>query len=166
MWRYVFKVLPYVFYLLLISFFQILLSDITSIMGARIAILPLVIFLISIYKNDAEAIWFSAAAVFVTYTVDPIRAGTLMIVAALLVSAAGYLKARLNLGSRAIKISFIAFGTLILESISQILITYDGFLYTLVRFILPSTLYTTLVSAFFFALVDKRSVPLSEADIS
>ncbi len=148
------KVVPYLVYLFVLSFFQVILSEPLSIGAAHIAIAPLIISLVAIYKSQTEAIWFGAAAAFVVNTGAPDAAAAGMIVAALIALGANYFKSRLNLESLPAKIAVVSAGCLLFELTRVTFLSTADVFYIYAVDSLPSTVYTSVVAYMFFLFKD------------
>ncbi len=149
------KILPYLVYLFLISMYQIILAEPLSVWGAHLAIAPMVIALVAIYKPQVVAIWFGASAAFVVNTGSPEGAAAGMIVAAFIAIGANYFKSRLNLESLPAKVAVVAAGCLLFELVRvTFLSTSDVFRIYLVDS-LPSTAYTAVAAYIFFLFKDR-----------
>ncbi len=149
------RLIPYIVYLFLISMFQVLLAEPLSIGSAHIALAPLIISLVAIYKPQVVAIWFGAAAAFVVNTGSPEAAAAGMIVAALIAIGANYFKSRLNLDSLPAKVAVVCSGSLLFEMARVTFLSTSEVFHIFAVESLPSTLYTTAVAYMFLLFKDR-----------
>jgi hypothetical protein len=149
------KLLPYLIYLFLISMFQILLEEPLSIGTAHLALAPLIIALVAIYKSQVVAIWFGASAAFVVNTGAPEGAAAGMIVAALIAIGANYFKSRLNLDSLPAKVAVVSAGCLLFEIARVTFISTSDVFHIYLVDTLQSTAYTAVVAYVFFLFKDR-----------
>jgi len=149
------RVVPYIVYLFLLSFFEVILVEPLSIGAAHIALAPLMISLVAIYKSQTVAIWFGAAVAFVVNTGAPDAAAVGMIVAALIALGANYFKSRLNLESLPAKIAVVGVGCLLFELARVTFLSTADVFYVYAVDSLPSTVYTSVVAYVFFLFKDR-----------
>lgn len=146
--------MPYILYLYLVALHQVILQEMTTIWGASLALAPLVITLVAIYKSQTLAIWFGCAMAFLVNTGDVAATAAGMIVAAAVAVGVGYFKGRLNLESLPARLTVVALGCLLFEFERVVFISPTEIHYLLLTVIIPSVVYTTVVAALFFAFKD------------
>lgn len=150
------KILPYLLYLFLITFHLIILSDIISILGARLNVLMLIIVMIGLFKSETEGVWFGlAAGVIVGAARLDIMAWEVLLITFIAV-AVKQVSSRINLDSLASKVVVLASAVFLHEVIISLIIFTDKIFFILIRYILPSTAYTVLVGLILFLIKDGR----------
>lgn len=137
--------IPYILYLLLLGFHQVILSETFSIWDVRLALTPLIFTLVAIYKDQGVATAFAATSAFVMSSNDPGAAAGTMIVAAAVALGITHYRGRLNLDSLAARLALIAVGCLVYEIARVTLITTQDLFFTYVRYMLPSVVVTSAV---------------------
>lgn len=148
------RIIPYFLYLFLIGFYQVVLMEPLMIWGVWIALAPLMVSLVAIYKSQVTAVWFAAGAMFVVNAGDVAASSLQMIVATLVALGIGRYKDHLNLESLPARLALVVAGCFILELVRVTLVTGDGLFFTYLRYMLPSILYTGLVAVLFFLIKD------------
>lgn len=150
------KILPYLLYLFLITFHLIILSDIISILGARLNVLMLIIVMIGLFKSETEGVWFGlAAGVIVGAARLDIMAWEVLLITFIAV-AVKQVSSRINLDSLASKVVVLASAVFLHEVVISLIIFTDKIFFILIRYILPSTAYTVLVGLILFLIKDGR----------
>lgn len=150
------KVLPYLLYLFLITFHSIILSDIISILGARLNLLVLIIVIIGLFKSETEAVWFGlSAGIIVGATRLDLMPWEVLIITIIAV-AVKQVSSRINLESLASKVVVLASGVFLHEVIMALIISTEEFFFILIRYILPGTAYTVFVGLIYFLVKDGR----------
>lgn len=148
-------VIPYLLYLLLLGFHQVILTDILSIWGVHLALTPLIFTLVAVYKEQGVATAFAATAAFVATSNDPGAAAGTMIVAAGVTLGISHFRGRLNLDSLSARLALISAGCLVFEIARVTLITTQDLFYTYARHMIPSVVLTSLVGLVFLLFKDE-----------
>ena len=147
-------VIPYLLYLLLLGFHQVILTDIFSIWDVRLALTPLIFTLVAIYKDQGVATAYAATSAFVVSSNDPGAAAGTMIVAAGVALGISHYRGRLNLDSLAARLALISVGCLVYEIARVTLITTQDLFYTYARHMIPSVIMTSAVGLIFLLFKD------------
>ena len=150
------KVIPYLLYLFLITFHLIILSDIISILGARLNLLILIIVMIGLFKSETEAIWFglSAGIIVGAARLDVMQWEVLVIT--IIAVVVKQVSSRINLESLASKVVVLACGVFLHEVVISLITFTEEFFFILIRYIIPSTAYTVIVGLILFLIKDGR----------
>jgi len=150
------KVLPYLLYLFLITFHSIILSDIISILGARLNLLVLIIVIIGLFKSETEAVWFGLSAGIIVGAARLDLMPWEVLIITIIAVAVKQVSSRINLESLASKVVVLASGVFLHEVIMALIISTEEFFFILVRYILPGTAYTVLIGLIYFLVKDGR----------
>lgn len=153
-WSRIARVIPYALYLALIALYEALLSEPLAVAGAQISLAGLCVLLVAVYKSENTAIWFAAAAMFLSNSGDAAAAGVMMIVAALVAMAASFFKSRLNMESLLARLAIVAVGCLILELLRTAFLSTTELLWVYLRYSAPTVAYTVVVAWLFFLFKD------------
>ncbi len=154
------KLIPYILYLLLVAFYEVILRDLTSIYGVALGLPVLLVLAVAVYKSELSAIWFGFAVGLVTAaTSRPELSGWYALATAGLGSAAFHLRERLNLESLASKLLLVFGGALVYNVVMTVINRPDGFFFTLGTSVIPGALYTTVVAWVFFQFSEGRMTP-------
>lgn len=149
------RALPYLFYLALLGFYQVILTDILSIWDVRLALTPLIFTLVAVYKEQGVATAFAASAAFVATSNDAVAAAGTMIVAAGVTLGISYYRGKLNLDSLYARLALISVGCLVFEIARVTMITTQDLLYTYVRYMIPSIILTSAAGLIFLLFKDE-----------
>ena len=150
------RVIPYILYLFLITFHSIILSDIVSILGARLNMLILIIVIIGLFKSETESIWFGLTAGIIVGSTRLDLMPWEVLVITIIAVAVKQVSSRINLESLASKVAVLACSVFLHEVIITLIISTEEFFFLLIRYILPGTAYTVLVGLIFFLIKDGR----------
>ena len=150
------RIIPYILYLLLISFHDVILDDATRIFNASIHLSTLFVFAVALYKSEITATWFGFAVGIVTSAEVPQMMGWHAFLLACLAVLAYQVRQRLNLESIYSRILVIAGGVLVVGLINLLLESFDSFFYLIWGRVLLGTIYTSLVAWIFFMFKDGR----------
>jgi len=150
------KVLPYLLYLFLITFHSIILSDIISILGARLNLLVLIMVIIGLFKSETEAVWFGLSAGIIVGAARLDLMPWEVLIITIIAVAVKQVSSRINLESLASKVVVLASGVFLHEVIMALIISTEEFFFILVRYILPGTAYTVLIGLIYFLVKDGR----------
>lgn len=144
------RILPYLLYLLLISFWVVILRDGTALFGATINLPAFLVLAVALYKDDLAAVWFGFFVGVIGAAATPQLMGWLALVTAGLGLVASFVKVRLNLDSLKAKILLIAGGVLVHNILTLAIIQPENFWSLLVVSGLGGTVYTTVLAWLFF----------------
>ncbi len=150
------RVLPYLLYLFLITFHLIILSDLISILGARLNMLILIIVIIGLFKSETEAIWFGLSAGIIVGAARLDLMPWEVLVITVIAVAVKQVSSRINLESLASKVVVLACSVFLHEVIITLIISTEEIFFILIRYILPGTAYTVLIGLIFFLIKDGR----------
>jgi rod shape-determining protein MreD len=148
------RLLPYIFYLIVISFHEVIFRDATSIVGISIDLPALIVLTIALYKAEKTAVWFGFIVGVVMAAGNPVTMGYHALVLAALALITFHARERLNLDSFAAKLILIVGGVLIHNIVTILVIQPSEIVYQLWRFALPGTIYTGLVSIIFLFFLE------------
>lgn len=145
------RVLPFLLYLWLVAFHQVILDDATSILGLVNINLPvMMVLLVGLYKSELDACWFGFMVGLVAY------AGSSSMVGwhALVMAGIGYLtfhsRAKINLESLYSRLLLVLCGVILHNVVVLIISGSDGFLYLLATQAITGAVYTSIVAWIFF----------------
>lgn len=148
------EVIPYLLYLLLMGFHQVILTDVFSFWDVRLALTPLIFTLVAIFKGQGVATAFAATAAFVASSNDPGAAAGTMIVAAGVALGISHYRGKLNLDSLVARLALISVGCLVFEIARVTLITTQDLFYVYARHMIPSVILTSMVGIVFLLFKD------------
>ena len=148
------KVIPYIFYLLIISFHEVILRNSTAIVGITIDLPALIVLTIALYKSEIAAVWFGFVAGVVMSAGNPVTMGYNAMVLAALALITFHARERLNLDSFAAKLILVIGGVLLHSIVIILVLQPSEFVYQVWRFALPGTIYTGLVSIIFLFFLE------------
>jgi len=150
------RVVPFLIYLILIVFHQVIFRDLSSIYNVSFNLAGFFILCIALYKDEFVVLWFGFAAGIVVSAGDPQQMGWFSLMFAFIGFIAFHVRGRLNLESMSAKLGLIA-GGIFLCNIGEIIINgSDNFIFQTVYTALPSTIYTSVVAWLFFLFKEKR----------
>lgn len=145
------RIIPFLLYLWLVAFHQVILTDATSIYGVVNINLPaLVVLLVGLYKSELDACWFGFMVGLVAY------AGTTNMMGwhALVMTAIGYLtfhaRAKINLESLYSKLLLVLGGVMVHNIAVLIMSQSDGVFYLLATRVITGAVYTSVIAWIFF----------------
>lgn len=148
------EVIPYILYLLLLGFHEVIVADVFSIWDVRLAFTALIITLVAIYQSQGVATAFAATAAFVASNNDHGAAAGTMIVAAGVALGISHFRGKLNLDSLAARLALISVGCLVFEIARVTLITTQDLFYVYARHMIPSVILTSIVGFVFLLFKD------------
>lgn len=146
------RLIPYIFYLLLISFHVVILADLTSILGARIDLAAFIILAVAMYKGELPAIWFGFLAGLTAGATLPNAIGWYALFGATLGLTASRVKDRMNIEALAAKLVIVFIGVAFYNLAISFVIQSEGLGALWWRDIPAGALYTTVLAAIFFAI--------------
>ncbi|MBD3256905.1 rod shape-determining protein MreD [candidate division GN15 bacterium] len=144
------RILPYLFYLLLIAMFVVIFEDITYIYRAGINLPMFIVLAVALYKDARQATWFGFAAGIVAFAALPEVIGWHALFMAGLGFIAARVKVRLNLESLKAKLLLILGGVLV-HNLLVVLVNHAQEFFTLLwSSALLGAVYTTAIAWVFF----------------
>lgn len=150
------RILPYILYLFLIAFFEVILKNLTSIYGVSINLTALIVMLVAIYKSEVISLWFG----FVAGLVMAAGAVEFHVLPALITSGLGlaafHAWRRLNFESVYSKLLVVFIGTFLHYLLLLLVEGGASFFYVVLIKALPGAIYTTVIAYFFFLIVEGR----------
>lgn len=150
------RIIPYILYLLLVAFHEVIFRDLTAIYGVTIYLPAFLILAVALYKSELTVVWFGFAVGLVTSAGAPAVVGWFGLLGAAIGAAAFHLRERLNLESLASKLLLMSLGILTYSIVETIIVRPDGFWYILGTQVLPGTVYTTVLAWVFFLFREGR----------
>ncbi len=150
------KILPYIFYLLLISAHMVILKDATAIGPATINLSALLVLVVAMYKSEFAALWFGLFAGLIASIGDPSVMGWHALVLAAIGMSAFHAREKLNLDSIYAKLLLMLSGLFIHTVLVVLINQRDDFFYLLWSSVLPALLYTGMSAWLFFAIKEGR----------
>jgi rod shape-determining protein MreD len=151
------KVIPYILYLLLIAFHEVLLRNLTSIQGVTLNLPAIVVLTVALYRSELTAVWFGFVVGVVMSAGNPEVMGYNALVLSVLAIVAFHARERLNLDSFAAKLILLIGGVLIHNIVTILVNQQPEFVYQLWRLALPGTVYTGVVASIFLSLLEGRT---------
>ena len=149
-------ILPYILYLFLLAFHQVILRDVTAIYGATIDLTGFMVLAVSMYKSEETSIWFGFFAGLVTAAGRPEVLGWYALLTAALAAAAYHAREQLNLESLKSKMALIFGGLVVYNLATTVADGLDGFFFRLGVVALPGAVYTLVVAWIFFLFKEER----------
>lgn len=150
------RLVPYLFYLILLAAHQVVIRDLTAVGSASINLVALILGLVSLYKSESTVMWFGFFGGLMVSAGNPSAVGWHALSLALIGLVAVELRARLNLDSLMAKLLLIA-AVVLIHNIASLVIAQTGNLFwELLLVCLPGTLYTVSIGWVFFQIKEKR----------
>lgn len=153
------RFIPYILYLLLITFYRTNLMELFSIGPARIYLTALLVILVALNKDNLTSLWFGFATGLIYDAPNPEYLGVHMLLLALIGLATSVLKQRFNLDSMK-GLVFLVIGGLFVYSVPYTVIyvsTGAGeFFRSMGQSALLSIIYSGFVAWLFFMFQSGR----------
>lgn len=146
------RLIPYLLYLFLIGFHQVVLRDAISIYGATVALPALIVIIVALYKQEMTAWWFGFAAGLVVGAANEQTLGWSALLMAVVGLTVWHVKLKLNLDSLWSKLLVLAGGVFLANLLGDLILRPSDFLYLLWASALPGTLYTVAVGWLYFLI--------------
>jgi len=150
------RIIPYLLYLLLVAFHEVIFRDLTAIYGVTINLPAFLILAVALYKPELTVVWFGFAVGLVTSAGVPSVVGWFGLLGAAVGAVAFHVRERLNLESLASKLLLMSLGILLYSILETTISRPDGFWYILGTQVLPGTVYTTVMAWVFFLFCEGR----------
>ncbi len=150
------RAIPYLFYLLLVAFHEVILRDVTSFYGITLNLPAVIVIVVALYRSELTAAWFGFLVGVVMSAGNPTVMGWNALVLSLLAVVAFHARERLNLDSFAAKLILVIGGVLIHNVISILVNQSSEFVYQLWRLALSGTVYTGIVATIFLMILEGR----------
>ncbi len=150
------KVIPYIIYLFLLTFHDIILRELISVYDVAIDFTILLVVLVALYKSEEEAVWFAFFAGMITGVGDMAMMPYEILTVVLLAIASNQMAARINLESIASRVIILTSAVIVHRIIVTIMVSSTEFFYMFVRNIIPAAIYTMLIGLIFFMIKDGR----------
>ncbi|HWR82869.1 MAG TPA: rod shape-determining protein MreD [Candidatus Deferrimicrobium sp.] len=150
------KLIPFIIYILLISFHQVMLGDALAIYTARVDLSGLLVLMIAMYKPELVAAWFGFFAGLVVAAATPSASGWHALILGALGWTAFHVRQRLNIESPYARILVVLIGVLVHNALALVLSGSQQFLYSIAVNALPGSVYTTLLAGVVFLIADRR----------
>ncbi|HOD66114.1 MAG TPA: rod shape-determining protein MreD [candidate division Zixibacteria bacterium] len=149
-------VIPYLLYLLLVAFHEVILRDLTAIYGVTINLPVLLVLGVALYKPEAAALWFGFAAGLAASAARPELSGWYALLTAGLAAAAWHVRERLNLEALLSKLLLVFLGVLAYNLVAAAVGGLEGYWFHVYRLQIPGAVYTALVAWVFFLFKERR----------
>lgn len=150
------KLIPYLLYLWLVGFHEVIGRDVTSIYGCTINVAALVLLLVANYKSEVTAVWFGLVVGLVLSAGRMDMMGWNAVIFASVGLVAYHVKERLNLDSMYARLLMILGGTLLINVLVQIHSGIELIWFRLLFEMIPSAIYTTIIGWLVFLIKDGR----------
>jgi len=150
------KVIPFLLYLLLIAFHQVILKDATAIYSSTINMAGMLVLLVALYKSELTSLWFGFVAGIVTTAGHPGLLGWQAFVLGVLGVTGFQIRERINLESLYAKLLLVLTGVFIHNVFTIVMSGGEGFFRLVLTSALPGAVYTTVISSIFFLIKEKR----------
>jgi len=150
------KVIPYIIYLFLLTFHDIILRELISVYGVTMDITILLVVLVALYKTEEEAIWFGFFAGMIAGASDIAIMPYEIVAVVVLAVASNQMAARINLESIASRVIILTSAVIVHRVIVTIMLSSTEFFYLFVRNIIPAAVYTMIIGLIFFMIKDGR----------
>lgn len=150
------RTIPYLLYLLLVAFHEVILRDVTAFYGITINLPAIIVLIIALHKSELTAAWFGFVVGVVMSAGNPQVMGWNALVLSILAVVAFHARERLNLDSFAARMILVIGGVLIHNVVSILVNQSSEFVYQLWRLALSGTLYTGVVATLFLMVLESR----------
>jgi hypothetical protein len=144
--------IPYILYLVLIAFHQVVFRDATSILGITINLPAIIILSVALNKSEFIACWFAFFGAIIMCAGTPLVMGMQALLLVILSLILCHVRERLNLDSMVTKLSLLMVGILLHNIFSIVINQSVEFVYQLWRFALPGTIYTGIAAYLLYGL--------------
>ena len=144
------RVIPFILYLILIAFHEVITREATLIVTAGINLSALLVLVVALYKAELTATWFGFFAGLVFMASSPAHLGWHALALAALGLMAYHVREKLNLDSLYAKILLVFGGVLVHNLMVLVLEGPTDFLFRLVTVVLAGAVYTTAIAWVFF----------------
>lgn len=148
------KFIPYLLYLWLIGFHEVIGRDVTSIYGCTFNLAALILLLVAYYKAEVSAAWFGLLVGLVLSAGRLDMMGWNSVMFAAVGVGAYHVKERLNLDSMYARLLLILGGVLIINILTQVQFGLESVWFRLLTEMIPSAIYTTVIGWLFFLFKD------------
>lgn len=148
------RIIPFILYLFLLAFHNSILSDMTSILGARIDLAVLIVALVALYKSEVVSLWFAlmVGIIMGTLRLDLMPWEMLVLGASSLMTS--QVRLRVNLDSMTTRMIILAALIFIHQVIISLIISASGILYASYKMILPAVIFTLIPGWLYFQFKD------------
>lgn len=150
------RYIPYLLYLWLIALHQVILSDLTVILGVKINIVMLIVVIVALFKSEITTLWFSFIAGLVGYVGNVGLLGWYILFTVIVAMIVYYMKIRMNLESMKTKTLFLIGGVLAHNILLLILSNLDNFFLFFITQALPGAFYTMLIGWIFLLIKEEN----------
>jgi len=150
------KLIPYLLYLFLLTFFNTILGELISIKGVTMDITIFLVVLVALYKSEEEALWFGFFAGLIAGAPNPAVMPYEIIIVLIIAALSHLLANRINLDSLASRLIILGSAVFLHRIIVTLMVSSEEFLFVLVRFILPNAVYTMIIGMLYFMIKDGR----------
>lgn len=145
------RLIPFLFYLVLIALHAVIFEDLTAILSAKINLAAFIILAVAVYKGELTSLWFGFCAGLVAGAVLPNAIGWYALFGAVLGLLGNRLKDRLNLESLAARLVIVFGGVLVFNLAIILVVQSEGFGHLWWATGLTGAAYTTLLAIIFFS---------------
>lgn len=150
------RLFPYVLYLALIGMHQVVTINLTSVYGASVNLVALIVVLVAVYKSETTAAWFGFWAGIVAFAGVPAVLGWHSLILAFIGVAVYHIRGRLNLDSERSRLLLVTGGVLVHNLILYIIDSDELLWWAMASNILAGALYTGVLAWIFFLFKDRR----------
>ena len=150
------RLIPFLLYLWLVGFYQVILGEVVSIYGVTINLPALIVLLVGLYKSELDSCWFGFLVGLVAYAGATDMLGWYAFVMALIGYFAYHARARINLDSIYSKLLLVLAGVFVHNVIVLIISKSDSVLVLLATKALTGALYTTIIAWVYFLVKDGK----------
>lgn len=148
------KLIPYIIYLLLIAFFEVMFRDLTRVFDVSINVTTLIVLLVALYKPERSALWFAFAAGVVSAAGIPHQMGWYCLCLTAVSMTTSQVKEHLDIATLIAKLVVIFCGTLLFNIMLVIFEGWGTFFRFLLLYAIPGAAYTTIVGWVFLLFKD------------
>lgn len=143
------RVIPFIFYLFLIAFFDVVLEGPTTFFDAAINVPAIFVLIVAIYKPEIVVVWFGFGVGVVLSAGNPMLIGWHALALAAMAFAAFQVKERLNLASVYSKV-YLIFGGILVHNLMTTLIEQPEGIAYLFWTVLTGAAYSAVFGWLFF----------------
>lgn len=150
------KYLPFVLYLWLIAFHEVILKDATSIFGVMINLPILVVLMVAVYKSEMTSVWFGFFVGLTAFAGSGFTLGYQVFIFCAFGYLGYHIRERMNLDSLYARLLLVVAGVFLHNLILMVMVAADNFIYEFITSVLPGALYTTIIAWLFFMVKEER----------